>query len=661
MFSPDSNRIVSSIILAVFLAGQILMISSFVLIPKPVKAVAGIGDTSITVVDIPAWYERLIVGIMRQIALNIANKFIARFVNKMVDKYKIKNFLYYDQVLTNFLLTNYIRDKIQDPDLRRIFELLNRGFITGEYTGTYGAPPRDRALIPQIKQAIYHQYLKEGGVPREMITDNSRNLSSREYFQTTRTYYLSPPSETERRLMGSFGAFQSNASTAAQLEVIVGNGIKAGRIIGGTCSFIGPREPGQDLNTPDACRAAGGTWQASALDQTRSFISNPTFYIRDHIDGFIRTHIEANFTPKDYWSVIGSLIGNFLWRQFSLNEASGSLSEGGAPYIPESDNELDIDNDGIPDGYDVNDNGLLDFCYHGGNPPNCTLSSAVQNSPYFIPLCQSTDRAITALQKYLAFVSSYSFEKRQSNTWLNRTIEASGMVDDLENTLDRYGLVQYDNALFYLGEYLKYLAKITKSLAKDNDLCDGLWCSDSTERQRLISNTLNMLNYLIAFKEAGLRDRCDNPNADAIAALPDPGIDPGDEEEGGGGFVDCDDPPNAISPDPSWLVWEVYNELSAEYPNFTLENHTHRYNFTHIVAYRLHTEVDSNWGRKARDGMAPISDDTLGYLRPDIGPGRFEAVDILGSGVNIQRGCFGLLEGQIWIDPTDPPPSYDFN
>ena len=123
---------------------------------------------------------------------------------------------------------------------------------------------------------------------------------------------------------------------------------------------------------------------------------------------------------------------------------------------------------------------------------------------------------------------------------------------------------------------------------------------------------------------------------------------------GGGAFVSCDSPPNSISPNPM----SVMQQVRSEFPNIDLTVEGPglgtRDEFTAIVAWRLH-QIDAKWGRKRAAG--PQSTDTLGYLRPDIGPGRFEAVDLVQGGTTtLIRGCVGVVDsGQTWIQPSPAP------
>jgi hypothetical protein len=391
------NKYVAGIVLAVFISVQVLTVGSILLIPKPVKATY----PNITMVDVWQTIEKILKGIAVRLATNIANRYLSAFVNKIIDKYKIKNFLYYDQILSNYYLTNLIRDKIRDPDLRQVYTLLNAAFVTGQPTGLSGQPPSNTALIPQIKQAIYKVYLARGGVPSETI-NNPQGHTTTNYYGAAALYYMNGPGYVERNLAGQFGAFQSEATTASQLEVIVGKGLKNGRIVGGRCSLLESRNIGTptvatntNINTsPQACQQAGGTWQPSALDQARSFIDNPTAFIEPWLHNTIGRIIDNNYDANNIWTQIGELLGNFLYNQLFLNDSRGvTLNEDPRAYVPTDGNALlgtpiDLDNDGITDGYDDTADGQPDRCVFGGAAgapnvagPPCQGSSQATAAP----------------------------------------------------------------------------------------------------------------------------------------------------------------------------------------------------------------------------------------------------------------------------------------
>lgn len=411
---------ITGLTLGIFIAVQLLMVGSVLLIPKPVEAWVfpniELGSVYQVLKDIAA-------GILYSLAMNFIQKFMTKFTNKLTQKYKIRNYLYYDQVLMNYYLTNYISDKVSDPNLKKIYNLMNANFITGQSTGYSGQLDPRLALIPQLKKAISDEYIRSGGVPTETIYNPPRTMTDSEYFSAAQQYFYNPPSFTEQNLRGNFGAMQSNATTAAQLEVIVGNGLKAGRLIGGTCKTSYEQEklspfalllnklnivqiahaedppplpstplPGGNTaplptaptgnqippapsttdgsSGPEACKQAGGTWQPSALDKARSFIDNPASFI----DGYLQQGISkvfGKFDPNKLSVVVGSLIGNIIFNQFALDKTTGTLNEDPQGYNPSDSptsngTEIDIDGDGISDGVDIDKDNIPDICTYGG-------------------------------------------------------------------------------------------------------------------------------------------------------------------------------------------------------------------------------------------------------------------------------------------------------
>ena len=408
MINPKLIKPVAGFSLAIIIVAQLATVFTVLLMPKPAEAFLGIGDLTFDI-QIGNTYDILKdvgLGALRQVAINFANKFLTKFVSKLQDKYKIQNYLYYDQILTNYYLNNYISDKINDPDLRNIYGLLSAGLVTGTQTGTNNAPDPNKALIPLLKTAISNYYINhEGGIDPIKIYSPSPRVSDREYFSTAQAYFSNPQSFTETNLRGQFGAFQSSATTAAQLEVIVGNGLKAGRIVGGTCSTGSANSGGSpSTDTPATCQARGGTWQPSALDQVRSFIQNPTTFTASWMDSAIKQITGNNFDPNSYAAVLGSFIGDFLFHQLTIDKVDGTLNETPTVYNPTAPTPdptynsngtggkgIDIDGDGIIDGYDTNNDGQPDICVFGGIPS--------QDSQHFVsnagPPCLGSKAAVT--------------------------------------------------------------------------------------------------------------------------------------------------------------------------------------------------------------------------------------------------------------------------
>lgn len=197
---------------------------------------------------------------------------------------------------------------------------------------------------------------------------------------------------------------------------------------------------------------------------------------------------------------------------------------------------LDIDGDGIPDGYDTDPPtdpgyGELDICSHGIVDPeespsneNCRPSKTVTSSPFFLPICEKLDITIAELDRHVKFVSENKFDKNLSNVWINKTLPATSAVGDFLSLLSRMELLKYTNAMGTLGKYSKDLDTITKSLTKDGDLKEG-WFSGGDNKARLqhAANTQKIITYLNSF-QSELVKNCSNPDEEALSEIPAPDI-----------------------------------------------------------------------------------------------------------------------------------------
>ncbi|HEV8601458.1 MAG TPA: hypothetical protein VGQ87_02560 [Patescibacteria group bacterium] len=564
------KKTITVILLLSVMMGQSFLMLEYVAKPTPVQAFWGVGDFNFStqIANLYDIAKEVGKGILVRIATKYADKYLTKFIQKLQDKYKIRNFLYYDQVLTDYYLSNFINDKIADPDLRQIFAIMysidvsgnsmgfNGGFCTptgptsksacqaagGTWTDT--ADP-NKALIPKLKQKINQIYLDRGGIPQQTIYNPPPSMTNVRYYQSASLYWYSPPNYVERNLSGQFGAFQSSATTAAQLEVIVGNGLKAGRIIGGTCSLSNEFGDFPDqINTPETCKAQGGTWQPSALDQIRSFIDNPSSFIEGHLHSALDSIFKSKFDTNNPYYAIGSLLGDFIFNQLNLSSVSGGgLEEDpNAKYDPGTGEparyvEIDTDGDGWPEGRDENRDGKLDTCYHGGTPPDaCKKSGTVTTSVYFTPLCDSLEVAINSMVPYSAFIKKYSFQipdnqnfanDRDAFTWQRHTSDVDRAMSDLVTSVSGYHLVIMENLEFTSGRYAAFISDIDSSLGSDQDLDlhtgPGL---GGGGLDSLISNTDSTLAYLQAYKDA--IGKCEHPDFNAGAGIPPPTLIPPD-------------------------------------------------------------------------------------------------------------------------------------
>ncbi|MGE5298348.1 MAG: hypothetical protein ACM3KM_04245 [Acidobacteriaceae bacterium] len=374
----------STVILILFVAVNIMGVAAVTLIPKPAQATY----PTITLADVWQALKDVAMGIAVTMAIRIGTKFLTDFVEKIYAKFKIRNFLYYDQVLTNYYLTRYLADKISDPDLRQIYQLLNAAYITGtgpQQTGGGGIPVPDRnhALIPVINSKI-DEFIrtKVGGVTKNSF-NNVNNLSAGEMLAAKSYYYQTVPSSFSAGVSGSFGSYQSQAGIASKLETAVGTGLKSSRLFGASCQNWnpGPYPAGQEpMSSEAACRAAGGNWVPG--QGNTSFLTDPAGFIKDFVTNAVKTIFDLSYdTENSIWYQIGSLIGNFISTRLLTATTQGApLNEDpNYAYTPTPERTgpectaRDIDGDTLPDVYECTDG--THVCIYGGltsmADPNC--------------------------------------------------------------------------------------------------------------------------------------------------------------------------------------------------------------------------------------------------------------------------------------------------
>ncbi len=600
-------------VIALLIAGQLAFSFSFLLVPKRAEASLWGIDFSIVLGDIPEKLLKIAEGAMMRIAQDYANKYLTRFVQKLTDKFKIRDFLNYDKYLSDYYLSNLIMDKIDDPDLRQAFDLYYQTTVTGRIKDPYGA----KAIVPQLKKKIADYYISQTGVDSSKLYNPPAGMTDAQYFAMARSYYSNPPSFTEENLRAQFGEYQSAATTASQLEIAVGGGSKTGRVIVGSCSA--PSSPGADrsgstrekyeefkrlypsnpwnpydldgnrvpdaeqewigqapssllvklglvkvaqaqtvpntgtIKDPVACANAGGKWNQGALDRARSFIDNPTAKVNEYMASAIKQIFGINYDSSNPYTKIGGALGNFVFNQLLLDRSDDTFHESNYNYLGDDGSlptivEIDLDNDGIPDGQDVDGNGTLDgitdTCYHGGIPnvpPGCKKSSQVSGSPYFTPLCQSLDRTILEMQSYLNFITTHQdqingdnfINEADADVWAQRSLKVYSVVDDLLNEAQRFHSLQFEDLEIALGRFNSYMNKVIDSLNKDNDLDLAKIGNGGGGISNLINNTTDMLDYLQDVKFA--LNKCDDPNFDAVSQVVAPVIQILPDNGGGGG------------------------------------------------------------------------------------------------------------------------------
>lgn len=698
-------------LIIILIACQLALAFNFVLLPpKKAQACQVFGSgADCTIADIPRMVEKFVIGLLVRIGQNYANKYLTQFVQKLQDKYRIKDFLFYEQYLTDYYLSNLILKNVKDPNLKKAADIFFKLQVNGDPRP--GTPSIN--LVGLLKQEMGSLYELRGGIPDQSIYTPPIAMSDDDYFSSLQLRGLNPPSLTERDFRAQMAQYESEAAAASKQENATGNGLKAGRTIAGECSnrqmqggadTDGDGEPDGlvTVKDPVACAKTGGTWDPKKgtlgtalgiVGEVRSFISNPTAYTDKWMNAAVHQITGNNFNSSDPYTQIGMAIGDFIFTTIDLKTTSGTFNETpGNDYDPSGQIEppktIDIDNDGIPDGEDRDkDNKLesrdIDYCYHGGKVPTCKKSSEVTGSNYFYPICQNAEEAIDQLQKSLQFYEDHKDQNADDTDFVNESDalvwgqisnRALTRVDNLLNLLKEKvqpdGSFVYEQPVFNINKYTYYLDKVVNSFFSDADinLRMGPGVGDGGTFFRLRVRTMNITKYLQDFRES--IQKCDKPDdsADAANNLPDPGDigwEDGDPEED---FPTCTDDPTAIActqPNRADLVERVKNYLITK--GVIFNTHCASYEIVRRVAWVLRDQGAGLLATFHTSQCNGFSSDLIAF--PD-----GSVVDILQS-----AGPPANLNGPQWLafppnpnpedgvfyvplgpsdDPEDPPGSY---
>ncbi|HRH25327.1 MAG TPA: hypothetical protein PLD99_00010 [Parcubacteria group bacterium] len=264
-------------------------------------------------------------------------------------------------------------------------------------------------------------------------------------------------------------------------------------------------------------------------------VTTPGSVISNQLNKALGSGVDKLISADDIDSLASALLAGLLQRHVFNDKGKGLFNKNS---IADTRNEIiDVDGDNIPDGYDYNEDGILDICHHGQKDPNsdpsndnCLMSGSVSNSPYFIPICKEIPGTIKALEVFNDFITRNDFRKENSVSWSNRMTTMNTAVDDLVSTISRYEVMAWDPVVFTLSQYSKYIGGRISSLLQDDDLKFG-GQSDVNELIKIRNNTLKTLQY-----SRGIKDRigqCEDPNINAINQVPAPTFE-GDEVGNGG-------------------------------------------------------------------------------------------------------------------------------
>ncbi len=671
-----SRKIVIAILLVSVVFGQMFLIK-----PKPAEAFLGIGDFNFNtqIGNIYDIFKDIALAAAQRIAINYANKYLTRFVDKLIDKYRIKDYLAYDKVLSGYYLNKYLYENVSDPDLRAIYGILATD-VSSRATVT-DASGQKKPVLVALRDKLDKYYYNSGGINPNLIYNPSKDAfaNSTDYFAAAQTFWSNPPSFTDDFVYSQFGQINSSANSAAGQEIAGSNGLKNDRSTpdgvlpriceGGqrypdtfletdtdTGAEVESYYPQDPITTQQDCDKAGGQWKVSGSAIAQSVIRNPSAFIHDFATKGIEQIFASNFGLHDnLYTTIGSLLGNFIFTRLSLDKSGGTFNEAGDSYAADTGNvpmvkDIDIDGDNVPDGIDGDGDNLLttlaDTCYHGGTPPNCKKSGEVSTSPYFTPICEAVDRAVTSLTTYANFIDDHADQlengrslkgvvigsilaggigfvlsaglggggsvdnfrvKADAEIWGRRSGEAGSAIDGVINSIQSYHSTYFDNMEIVVSRYANYITSIEQSLAKDRDLdLSSGRGSGGGGLENLMKNTAYVLRYLKEIKtQIG---KCENPNLKAVAAVPTPNlIGAGDENP-----AICNIAPNSFGndsgapsspPSISQVVFEQASEVASWAETSRLAN-------VSANSQKIHLEYDktSSWpGIDIGDGTLAVS------------------------------------------------------
>ncbi len=494
---------------------------TFTLVPKPAKAFWGIGDFTFNtkIADFYDIAKDIGMAAAERIALSYINRYLQRFVDKLLDKYKIRNYLYYTRVLDDYYIRNFIADKINDPDLKQMYQIAQDQLVSIRLNPTVDQRTAANQLLKLMKIKVDKLAKDQGVVGSSVIQNPPAGWTPQQKFEAASLSYIDDPSFLKDRQIVDFLDEQNDAEDAADQEIGNGEGLKSSR--------------------------APVTNGPSGLQVALTAIQNPGAMAQEFATQAVSKLFDGSYNSNSPWSVFGSTLGNFIFKKLTDTGSGNVLSEypltavkddGSLPPI----NERDIDGDGFPDEQDADNNGSYETCYHGRTAAGaCEQSSQVGSSVYFRPICQALEQSITATTDFLSFLNLHrnlvngdNFKNTSDAAiFAKRAMLTSNGIESLINAIENYHNSGFDQAEIDLGRYSTFISKVVESLIKDKDLDLARFGNGGGGIDNLIYNTANILDYLLRF-QTDLK-KCADPDINAAAATPGPDLNIPDEDSGG--------------------------------------------------------------------------------------------------------------------------------